>query len=65
MTTNTVADIPDDELLRRAVSQARPIYKGGRQPKWAAVMDVFMLGSTYAHQLCRRFNIDPDQQVKK
>ncbi len=54
-------DISDEELLRRAVRGARPRFKGS--PRWAAVMDTFALGSTYAQQLCRRFSVDPDETV--
>lgn len=56
--TGTVADISDEELLRRAVTTVAKQKK--RQPTWAKIMDVFMLGSTYSAQLCRRFDIDPD-----
>jgi hypothetical protein len=65
--TGTVADIPDDELLRRAVMSARnrQYRKGFAHPRWNAVMDVFILGSTYAVQLCRRFGLDPDEAVKR
>lgn len=53
----SVNDIPDDELLRRAVR-----FAGKRgHPKVAAVMDAFALGSTYAYQLCRRYGVDPDE----
>ena len=55
----SVADIPDAELLRRAVQNVTS--KPRRQEfAWAAVMTAFGLGSTYASQLCRRFGIDPD-----
>lgn len=58
----TVADIPDAELLRRAVRGARC---AGPTPhyRWVAVMAAFALGSTYAAQLCRRFDLDPDEFV--
>lgn len=56
--TGTVADIPDAELLGRAVRNVTKLTK--RQPPWARIMDVFALGSTYSAQLCRRFGIDPD-----
>lgn len=61
----TVASIPDEELLRRAVetARARPVGRRKPQPRWVAVMGAFMLGSTYAHQLCRRFGLDPDEEV--
>lgn len=63
----SVADIPDDELLRRAVTTAlsREHRKGMKHPRWAAVMSAFMLGSTYAHQLCARFGLDPSEQVRR
>lgn len=56
----TVASIPDDDLLRRAVRsvvQRRPKRK---EFAWAAVSEVFGLGSTFSAQLCRRFGLDPD-----
>jgi len=61
----TVADIPDEQLLRRAVSNCRSKFapSGYEHPRWVAVMDTFALGSTYAHQLCRRFGFDPDEMV--
>lgn len=59
----SVCEIPDEELLRRAVTNAR---KGREyQPRWVAVMDSFMLGSTYAWQLCNRFGLDPDERVRR
>ena len=65
--TNTVADIPDDELLRRAVKAALSSHynKGVRHMRWVAVSHVFGLGSTYANQLCHRFGLNPDQEVKR
>lgn len=56
--TGTVADYPDEDLLRRAVCNLAP--RARRQPAWARIGDVFALGSTYSKQLCRRFGIDPD-----
>jgi hypothetical protein len=62
----SVADIPDSELLRRAITNARDT---GRlcQPvlRWVAVMHVFQLGSIHAAQLCRRFGLDPDEMVTR
>jgi hypothetical protein len=65
--SGTVSDIADNELLRRAVNgaRARQYRKGCKHPRWVAVMDAFSLGSTYAVQLCRRFGLDPDEQVKR
>lgn len=63
----TVADIPDDELLRRAIGSARShdSRKGEKHPRWTAVMCMFGLGSTYSVQLCERFGLDPDEMVKR
>ena len=63
MSEETVSSISDEVLLERAVKTARA--KGrGYQPRWVAVMDRFMLGSTYSMQLCRRFGLDPDEKVR-
>lgn len=63
----SVKDIPDEELLKRAVAacRGRGYRKGAKHPRWVAVMDNFSLGSTYAHELCRRFGHDPDEMVKR
>lgn len=62
---NTVASIPDEELLRRAVKGAKLRGRRGyKYQRWTAVAEQFQLGSTYAAQLCRRFNLDPDEMVK-
>jgi hypothetical protein len=55
---STVADIPDEKLIERAVRNAR--HKRG-EPKWAAISNTFGLGSTFSYQLCRRFGIDPEE----
>ena len=61
-----VSDIPDEELLRRAVTSARAKRHGNiRHPRWCAVSDAFLLGSTYSAQLCRRFGLDPEEMVKR
>lgn len=56
-------NITDVKLLERAVRNARP-NRRGKAPRWVGVMDAFALGSTYAKLLCRRFGLDPDEQVK-
>lgn len=62
---HSVNDIPDVELLRRAIGTIRrsrsPRYG---QPLWAAVAIRFGLGSTFAQQLCRRFGFDPSEMVR-
>lgn len=63
----SVSDIADEELLRRAVANARdPRYrKGVLHNRSVGVAHVFCLGSTYSAQLCRRFGLNPDEQVKR
>ena len=51
-----VSSISDDELVRRAVHTARPRCGALRRDE---VMTRFMLGSTFAEQLCVRFGVDP------
>lgn len=62
-----VNNIPDEKLLGRAVRGARSHKhrKGQKHWRWVAVMDTFGLGSTYAHQLCRRFGLDPEEKVAR
>lgn len=59
-----VNDLGDIELLRRAVSGAVP-RRPGMHPRWVAVQDIFLLGSTYATQLCQRYGLDPDEMVRR
>lgn len=56
----SVNDIPDVELLARVV---RSKGRGRKGPHWARVSRLFSLGSTYSAQLCRRFGVDPEEQV--
>lgn len=56
--TGAVADISDEDLLRRAMSNL--CSRARRRPAWDRVSDVFGLGSTYSAQLCRRFGRDPE-----
>lgn len=60
MIDGSVNDIPDAELIRRALRFSR---RGRKSPRWVRVADRFALGSTYARQLCRRFGFDPDEEV--
>jgi len=63
----SVDNIPNDELLKRAVRNARSgkYPKRTKHPRWVAVMDLFALGSGYSHELCRRFGLDPDEPVAR
>lgn len=65
MSDGNVSSISDAELLSRAVQNARPRKGRGYQPRWVGVSDAFVLGSTYSHQLCRRFGLDPDEKVRR
>lgn len=66
MRERSVADIPDEKLLQRAVTSARSDHYGVRNhPRWVAVSEKFALGSTFAHQLCERFGLDPNEQVRR
>jgi len=61
----SVNDIPDDELLGRAVRNCAHATKrpGAGRPRWSVVSDHFALGSTFSAQLCRRFGLDPEERV--
>ncbi len=63
-TAPSVNDIPDNELLGRAVRNCRSRMSGKVQ-RWIGVSEVFALGSTYSAQLCRRFGVDPAELVGK
>jgi hypothetical protein len=60
--SDSVADIDDAELLKRAMRNLAG--QRGRNPLWTVVMDHFALGSTYSQQLCERFGLDPNMKVK-
>jgi hypothetical protein len=57
-------DLTDAKLLERAVRNARDPASRGYRPRWVCVMAAFGLGSTFAAELCRRFDLDPGEQVR-
>lgn len=62
-----VNSIADAELIRRVIANCavRPRARNARTvPLWCKVSDAFSLGSTYAHQLCRKFGHDPEMMVR-
>jgi len=59
-----VNDIPDAELLGRAIRHFRNSNSKRAIPRWVAISDLFGLGSTYSAQLCCRFGRDPEEKVK-
>lgn len=60
----SVNDIPDNELLGRAVRDCRRGRGRGRAPLWSVVSYRFALGSGYSAQLCRRYGLDPEERVR-
>ena len=56
-------ELPSNEdLVLRALRNARPKDRGSCV-RWAAVSDTFGLGCTYSIHLCRKFDLDPEEQV--
>jgi hypothetical protein len=55
-------EISDEELVRRAVRNARPRHPAGGV-RWHAVVEALAVGSGYAVNLCRRFNLDPNEEL--
>lgn len=49
-------------LVGAAVKNAKP-QGYVSTPRWAAVRDLFCVGSTQAKGLCRRYGVDPDEAV--
>jgi hypothetical protein len=56
------AELSDVELLRRAITHSR-LSGFAIVEKWRAVSVLFSVGSAVAQQLCKRFGVDPNQQV--
>ncbi len=50
-------------LVERAARAAVP-RDAGKAPRWSAVKDVFMVGSTTAMAICREFRINEDEEVQ-
>lgn len=62
---NNIQIIHDEQLLERAVRGARNSRSSASVPRWVAVRDLFCVGSTTANGLCRRFGLDPDENVRR
>lgn len=56
--------LTSEEVLKRAVKCARGNQRGWH-PRWVAVMEVFMLGSTYSTMLCKWADLDPAEKVRR
>jgi hypothetical protein len=51
------------KLVRHVVLYAGRVLTRGVVPRWVAVKDAFAVGSTTAYQLCREYNLNPDDMV--
>lgn len=58
-----VSEVSDEDLVKRAVRNARPREIGIEVPRWSAIGEAFGLGSTYSIELCRRFGMDPHEPL--
>lgn len=58
----SVTNYPDSHLILRAIRNARPKTLGECE-RWVAVGDTFALGSTYAIELCRLYDVDPHEKI--
>lgn len=66
----TPAEIQDERMAETFERiTARQVFAASRglaalrhrgQPNWVFAMDLFLLGSSYAHGICHRMGIDPD-----
>ncbi len=52
----------DKDLIRRALRNAR-LNAPGEHLRWAAVAEIFGMGSTYAIELCRDYDLDPHEML--
>ena len=52
------------DLVGRVVRNLRPRRGERNVMRWVLVRDTFAVGSTVAHELCREFNLDPDEVIK-
>lgn len=56
----------DSELVHRWLRAQRPLIKRiGGTFLWAKVSEEFGIGSTSAHDVCRRHGYDPDRRVSR
>ena len=51
------------KLVRHVVLYAGRVLTRGVIPRWVAVKDAFAVGPTTAYQLCREYNLNPDDMV--
>lgn len=60
-------DIKDRDLIWGVMHNLKgpSKYRHRGKERWVIVMEVFAVGSTVAHALCREFDLDPDEVLKK
>jgi len=56
----TSSDDGDTHLVERAL---RNLRWNKPAPRWVLAQSAFALGSTSSQALCRRFGLDPDEQI--
>jgi len=57
--------INERDLIRNVLRNLQgPAGNTYGRPRWAIVTDVFAIGSTAAHALCREFDLEPDELLK-
>ena len=59
----------DEELLGKSINNARRMLSRHKEYQhtylWVVVRDLFGVGSTTAHELCRRFGYEPNERVRE
>lgn len=51
------------DLVERAVRNAKPRRAGVLVQRWIAVKEVFAVGRTRAEDLCHRYGLDPEEMI--
>jgi len=62
--------ITNRDLVIRAINSATSAHQGrvlagteAPTPRWAIVKHLFCCGSTKAANICRAYNLDPDEEI--
>lgn len=54
------------DLVRRVMRNAKPVkQQHAGTPRWDWVSKTFTVGSSVAYALCREFQLDPEERVRK
>jgi hypothetical protein len=63
-------NLTERDLITRAINGATSTYQGSvlagnaaPKPRWAILKHLFCCGSTEAANICRHYNLDPDEQI--